>query len=172
MELLKSNFKRQRAAISVASLPLLNAIKEVIAEHEPYWPISLRRVHYSLLNKNVTRGRGSIYVNSQDCYATCSKLLIRARINGLIPWSAIEDEARAAVLPRCDEDRKEFINYERRWFLEGYRRDLMQSQPAHIEVVFEKLTVQSILKPIADKFRDCDGSDARDDQRHGQASSR
>jgi hypothetical protein len=71
---------------------------------------------------------------------------------GRVPWEAIEDAARAVVLPRCDADREVFINRERRWFLEGYRRNHMQSQDAHIEDVFEKLTVQSILEPIADKF--------------------
>ena len=56
MELLKSNFK-PRKAISASERPFLDAIEKVIAEHEPYWPITLRRVHYSLLNKNVVRTR-------------------------------------------------------------------------------------------------------------------
>ena len=54
MELLRSNFK-PRKPISASEEPFLNAIIKVIGEHENYWPISLRRVHYSLLNQQVIR---------------------------------------------------------------------------------------------------------------------
>jgi hypothetical protein len=36
--------------------------------------------------------------------------------------------------------------------LNGYWRDLMQSQPNHIEIVAEKNTLQSVLRPVAEKF--------------------
>jgi len=36
--------------------------------------------------------------------------------------------------------------------LNGYWRDLMQSQPNHFEIVAEKNTLQNILKPVAEKF--------------------
>jgi hypothetical protein len=145
---------RQRKPISASEGPFLAAIARVVEDHREYWPISLRRVHYSLLNQQVIRNTrtGSLYVNDWSSYHACGDLLLRARINGRVPWEAIEDAARAVVLPRCDADREVFINRERRWFLEGYRRNHMQSQDAHIEDVFEKLTVQSILEPIADKF--------------------
>src|SRR5207248_10186427 len=34
----------------------------------------------------------------------------------------------------------------------GYYRDLMQNQPRHIEIVAEKLTLQSIISPVASEF--------------------
>jgi hypothetical protein len=37
-------------------------------------------------------------------------------------------------------------------FLHGYWRDLMQSQPHHIEIVGEKNTIGSTLRPIAEEY--------------------
>jgi hypothetical protein len=37
-------------------------------------------------------------------------------------------------------------------FLKDYWRDLMQSQPNHVEIVGEKLTLQSIIRPIASQY--------------------
>ena len=57
---------RQRKAISASERTFLEAIAKVLDEHKSYWPISLRRVHYSLLNQNVVRNTrtGSIYVKT------------------------------------------------------------------------------------------------------------
>jgi hypothetical protein len=53
--LVPNSYIRQRKAISASEQPFLEAIAKVLNEHESYWPISLRRVHYSLLNQNVVR---------------------------------------------------------------------------------------------------------------------
>ena len=37
-------------------------------------------------------------------------------------------------------------------FLATYWRNLLQSQPNHIEIVAEKLTVESVIKPVAERF--------------------
>ncbi len=37
-------------------------------------------------------------------------------------------------------------------FLKGYYRDLQQSQPNHIEIVGEKNTIDSIIRPVAAEF--------------------
>jgi hypothetical protein len=37
-------------------------------------------------------------------------------------------------------------------FLKGYYRDLQQSQPNHIEIVGEKNTVDSIIRPVAAEY--------------------
>ena len=56
---------RQRKAISASEQPFLEAIAKVLDEHREYWPISLRRVHYSLLNQPVVRNArsGALYAN-------------------------------------------------------------------------------------------------------------
>jgi hypothetical protein len=37
-------------------------------------------------------------------------------------------------------------------FLTGYYRNRQQSQPNHIEIIAEKLTVRTILSSVADKY--------------------
>jgi hypothetical protein len=69
-----------------------------------------------------------------------------------VAWEAIEDSTRPTSPARGWRDREAFIKHEKKIFLWGYERQLMQSQPAHVEVIAEKLTVQSILAPVADRF--------------------
>src|SRR5262249_35502548 len=45
-----------------------------------------------------------------------------------------------------------FIRREIDTFLNNYRRNLMQSQPNHIEIVGEKNTIGSIIEPVAYEF--------------------
>ena len=45
-----------------------------------------------------------------------------------------------------------FIRGQFSQFMKGYARDYMQSQPNHIEIVGEKLTVQGVIRPVAMKF--------------------
>lgn len=37
-------------------------------------------------------------------------------------------------------------------FLRGYRRDLLQSRPDHVELIVEKLTVQNIIETVANRY--------------------
>jgi hypothetical protein len=46
----------------------------------------------------------------------------------------------------------EFFHQESKNFLKGFWRNRQQSQPAHIEIFAEKLTVQSILVNIAKEY--------------------
>ncbi len=46
-----------------------------------------------------------------------------------------------------------FVRQELNDFLKGYYRDLMQSQPNHIEIIGEKNTIESIIHPVAMEFR-------------------
>jgi hypothetical protein len=53
---------------------------------------------------------------------------------------------------RFNKDIAQFIDLEMYNFLRGYRRDLLQSQPDHVELVVEKLTVKSVIEPVAKKY--------------------
>jgi hypothetical protein len=48
-------FIKPRNEISAASELFLEAIQAVIKEHESYWPLSLRTIHYRLLSLKVVR---------------------------------------------------------------------------------------------------------------------
>ena len=76
-------------------------------------------------------------------------LLARARVEDGFPWAAIDDETRPEDLNSHFWNPQSFFKDQFSGLLKGYRRNRQQSQPDHIEIVAEKLTVRSILDPIA-----------------------
>ena len=143
---------KRRKRISAAKRPMLDAAIVVIEERRDYWPLTVRQIHYGLLNdpplKHASKPR-SKYQNDKDSYKDLSDLLTRARLEGLVPFAAIDDETRAIVVLDSHPDPRAFMRRELAGFLRGYWRDLMQSQPNHIEIVGEKNTVATILKTVA-----------------------
>lgn len=71
---------------------------------------------------------------------------------GDIPWESSVDSTRPISGVNYPCDLAEFVDIEMHHFLRGYRRDLLQSQPDHIELVLEKMTVQNIIEPIAREY--------------------
>jgi hypothetical protein len=147
--------EKPRCKISDAKMPLLRAIQQVINDREKYWPLSVRQIHYALLNDPplIHAGKsGSVYRNVQKCYKALDELLVRARLEGMIPIEVIWDETRPVVESNCHRDCQSFIRQELDIFLRGYRRDLMQSQPNHVEILAEKNTIAPILRPVAEEY--------------------
>ncbi len=147
--------QKTRWKISAAKMPFLHAVQRVINERQEYWPLSVRQIHYALLNDPplIHAGKsGSAYSNVQRCYKALDDLLVRARIEGLIPIEVIADETRPVVEFNCHHDCQSFIRQELDVFLKGYWRDLLQSQPNHIEILAEKNTIAPILKPVAEEY--------------------
>lgn len=149
--------EKVRSRISRNLEEFLEAAKRQINAMKAFWPLTVRQVHYGLLNSHVVRNssKGSqyaIYENDRKSYLALSNLLARARLAGLIPWSAIVDETRPVSNERFPKDVSEFMDQELYHFLRGYHRDLLASQPDHVELIVEKLTVQSIIKPVAMRY--------------------
>ena len=146
---------RDRAQISAAKQPFVEAIQRVIEERREYWPLSDRQIHYALLNNPPLRHAskpGSTYANDLPSYKALTELLTRARLEGLVPLAAIADETRPVTLWNVHRESGAFIANEMEQLLKGYWRDLTQSQPNHVEVVVEKNTLRGILKPICERF--------------------
>jgi hypothetical protein len=146
---------KSRANISQAKTPFLNAIAKVINSLKDFWPLSVRQIHYQLLNDPPLRHASkpdSIYRNDKASYKSLVDLVARARVVGTIPFEVIGDETRPVVVGDTHTGTAPFMRRELDWFLKGYRRNLQQSQPNHIEIVGEKNTVQGILKPIAEEY--------------------
>ena len=144
-----------RAEISSAKRPFLDACRDIIARLQKYWPLADRQIHYQLLNDppliHASKPQ-SRYRNDRSSYKALTDLLTRARHAGLISYKVIADATRPVthwkVFPTVAAYyRKEFAD-----MLNGYWRDLMQSQPNHIEIVAEKLTVKSIVDPVAANY--------------------
>jgi hypothetical protein len=140
-----------RKGISAAKATMLDAIQEVLAANRNFWPLNDRQIHYRLLACLVLRHAAkpdSVYVNHRRCYNDLTDLLTRARLAGLIPFEAIRDETRPVVTWAVHQTPQSFAKREVDNFLKGYWRDLLQSQPNHIELIGEKLTIEGTIRPV------------------------
>jgi hypothetical protein len=96
--------------------------------------------------------RDSKYRNNVSSYRKLTDLLTRGRIAGRIPWQAIDDEIRSVDLHAAFWNTGQFFRQQFGDFLKGYWRNRQQSQPHHIEIVAEKLTVRTILQNVAQEY--------------------
>jgi len=146
----------RRDQISEAKQPLLDAVLEILNAQREYWPLSVRQVHYRLLGSNAplihASKPDSQYRNDKASYRSAIDILARGRVAGLIPWGAIDDLTRPVDLNKAFTNTSHFLRQGFKNFLKGYWRDRLQSQPYHIEIVAEKLTVQTILAEVAREF--------------------
>jgi hypothetical protein len=128
----------------------------VLEEQREYWPISVRQVHYRLLGPFAPLIHASKpeskYINLLKCYRALIDICARGRVARLMPWEAIADETRVPDLNAAFANPAGFFRYEFANFMIGYWRNLLQSQRHHIEIVNEKLTVQSILQQVARRY--------------------
>jgi hypothetical protein len=92
------------------------------------------------------------YGNEIPSYRAAIDILARGRVAGLVPWEAIDDATRPIHLNNAFQNPSEFFQQQFKNFLNGYWRNRLQSQPYHIEIVAEKLTVQTILQKVALEF--------------------
>lgn len=147
--------EKRRSEITDAKQPMLDAILEVLHQRRRFWPLSDRQIHYALLNDpplKHARKPASTYANDRRSYQSLTELLTRARLAGDIEMEAIADETRPVVNWQVHQDSRGFIRGQFDGFLKGYWRNLMQSQPNHVEILGEKNTLLSILKPVAGEF--------------------
>ena len=146
---------KRRAIITDVKDQMVAAIVKVFEERMDYLPISVRAVHYALLNhrflKN-TNKKDSWYINDRPSYQNLSELLTRMRINGMIPWKWMTDDTRPMAIWRSWPNCRQFCRDQLNGFLKGYWRDLMQSQPRHVEVIAEKNTVFGMLKSVTQQY--------------------
>jgi hypothetical protein len=145
-----------RAEISKAKYPLLRAVQKIIEDRKDYWPLSVRQIHYALLNdpplKHASKPQ-SVYRNDKKSYDNALvDITTRGRLTGVIPWAAIDDETRPMVEGWGYPSVEPFIKKELDEFLKGYYRNYQRSQPAHIEIIGEKNTIQTIVRRVASEF--------------------
>ena len=144
-----------RAVISEAKGPFLEACQAIIDRLEDYWPLADRQIHYQLLNDppliHASKPQ-SRYCNNRKSYKALVDLLTRARHASLISYDVIADATRPVT--KWDVYASVAVYYRTQLtdILNGYSRDVMQSQPNHIEIVAEKLTVQSIVEPVGGRY--------------------
>jgi hypothetical protein len=153
-------------AISRFRVPFLEAVQKVIADNRAYWPLTARQIHYRLLNnpplkhsskdgrltRRGTPSQDSTYVNDKESYDALIRLLRDARLEGLISWNVIHDPTRPVTIWNVHDSTQPYVEEQLQGFLMGYSRNLLQSQPNHIELFAEKKTLTSIIEPIASRY--------------------
>jgi ParB-like nuclease domain len=146
----------RRPMISLAKKPFIDAVRNVLETYREFLPLTDRQIHYALLNSPPlihANKPGSIYRNDRNSYKALCDLVTRARLEGHISFEAIHDPTRPVTQWLCHANVAGFIRAETDDFLKGYYRNLLQSQPNHIEIVGEKNTLKSILEPVAANYR-------------------
>ena len=123
----------------------LSQVKEVLEEWKDYLPMTLRQVYYQLV------GKGYIE-NKRSTYSDLSGVIKWSRLDGLIGWDVIEDRTRSLSRRRSDESKETFIESEKKYFLKGYSRDLLTSQPNYIEVWIEKDALSSLFERVCHEY--------------------
>jgi hypothetical protein len=127
----------------------------VFHDRRDYWPLSVRGVHYPLLNYEFLRNipRGFAYKNDHPSYQATSELITRLRLNGSIPWEAFDDFTRPLKEFHPFDDVRKFMRQEINNLFGGYWRDLLQSQPNYVEVVCEKNKVYHMVLRVTEKYQ-------------------
>jgi hypothetical protein len=147
--------ERKRSRISEAKTPFLNAVVDILKTYKAFLPLTDRQIHYYLLNAPPlihASKPGSIYANNMRSYKSLVDLLTRARLEKRIPFESIIDPTRPVETWDRWDSVGPFIKQDVDLFLKYYHRNLMQSQPNHIEIIGEKNTIDGVIRPVAECY--------------------
>jgi len=140
--------------VSEKKKAFLDAAVAVIQELRSFWPLSVRQIHYRLLNNPplmLTPKRSKFksekyrYKNDDASYQALVRLLRSARYHGHVSMSCIDDPTRPQQIFGGFDNLAEFLQQEVNGFLTGYHRDRQQGQLRHIEVFGEKSTLKNMI---------------------------
>lgn len=147
--------------LSESKRDILRAVKVVTERLKKYWPLTLRQIHYQLLNdpplwRIVNRSKFDPehyrYKNDNPSYEALVRLCVSARYEGEISWASIDDTTRISERNAGFTSVHEFIQKEMESFMRGYHRDKQFDQPVYLMVLYEKNTLASIVRPICKEY--------------------
>jgi hypothetical protein len=142
-------------AISQKKREFLTAVQSVISDLRDYWPLSIRQIHYRLLNGpplTLTPKRSKWdaehyrYKNNDESYGALVRLLTSARYHREVSMACIDDPTRPQKAFEGWDNLSEFLHSEVDGFLTGYHRDRQLGQLRHIEVFGEKSTLKMMIE--------------------------
>jgi len=120
----------------------LDQISSVLEEYvEDGFTLTLRQLYYQLVSRD-------IIPNNKGEYKKLSVLLTKARLGGVIDWSAIEDRVRTPKLPHWVKDPTDAIQET----IDQYRLNRMKGQEQRIEIWVEKDALSGILYRVSSKY--------------------
>lgn len=147
--------------ISERRQEFLNAVQVVIEKLEDYWPLSIRQIHYQLLNdpplkQTPKRSKHDVehyrYKNDDSSYNSLVDLLTAARYHGQVSMSVIDDPTRPQKTFGGWDSVYDFVQSEISDFMVGFHRDRQKDQPRHIECFFEKNTLYRIAERACNEY--------------------
>jgi len=147
---------KRRKGISRAKDEMVEAVLRTFKERADYLPLTVRSVHYALLNYPPlihASKPNSRYINDKKSYQSLVDLLTRMRVDGIVPMDSIDDETRPVTIWKAFDNPADFIRRQVDDFLKGYYRNLLKSQPHHFELLGEKNTCNVVLERVASLFR-------------------
>jgi hypothetical protein len=133
---------------------IVKAVKKIMEENKVYLPITLRAIHYQLLNDPpiLSKRKGKRYTNTRADYQRLSEIVTKMRVNKIIPFEWITDGTRKYNRNRGWDDVYSYQKYQLRYFLQTYQRDLVQTQPAYIAIICEKETISNTVDGVATEY--------------------
>jgi len=127
------------------SLAYLNRVNDTLEDMQEYWPLTLRQLYYRLVGALVIE-------NNIKAYDKLSRMLTKARLQGMIPWESIEDRVRSMSIWRQFADVDEFVDKSKNDFLSGYSRDCLRTQTAAFEIWVEKDALVDLCNRVASRY--------------------
>ncbi len=82
----------------------------------------------------------------------CDLLARARRILGLLSWNTIADETRPVRLWRLERNVGQYVESELSALFGSYWRDVLQSQPNHLEILIEKNASLSVIEKVAMRY--------------------
>ncbi len=137
--------QRTTSTWSAKTQAYVERVKATIDGLSAFWPLTLRQIYYALV-------AAVVIPNRIQEYTKLSRLLTKARLDGVVPWEAIEDRARSMLASGGWQDQQAFVAHETAGYLSGYRRDLLQSQEHAIECWVEKDALSRIFHDVAFQY--------------------
>ncbi len=147
---------KRRHRISGQKAEHVEYIKKVVFEDlKDFWPLTVRGVHYPLLNYGFLRNipQKIPYRNDGPSYDATAELITRLRLSSILPWHAFDDFTRPSREFRAYSGVRQYLEQKTAGLFTDYRRDLMQTQPNYIEVLCEKNTVYHMVLRVTSKYQ-------------------
>lgn len=126
------------------TLSLLAAAQSVLDEYREHWPLTVRQIFYRLIGAHD-------FPKTEAFYGTLCHHLANARRARVIPFDAIRDDGVTTVRMEHFDGEDHFRRHVRH-LSENYRRNLMATQPLHLEVWCEAAGMIHQLAAVAHRY--------------------
>jgi len=127
---------------------IVQAVNAILTEYD--FPLTLRQIYYRLV-------ASGLIPNKRSAYNQLSKTLVKAREEGEVDDTRIEDRARQVLRGESGyDDPEEFTELMEKWFRGSgarYKADLWADQDAFVEVWVEKDALSRVIAQAAEPYR-------------------